>query len=390
MIKKLLPAIAFYFLAIFPAYAEWDSAGVQALPYLYHEQELKADVNALDAELKKLYLQRLRDYYLAEVNRQPYITQTFPEPLVYDDLSSQYVTVFQDIQNDFLRRVDADKDGLLSRLERDERQAFRNQLSSAEMVQLKNFYLAMPVFFELPLSFYNYQRFAKDVEMQPKTDLPQRMALAQQLAELLRLQETHYVIEGDEVHLILPAIVGKNLTASLTNNFSPEQLSAMLEQAQSEAGQSYLHMKERAFRDRFLMLENIYRTAIAKTVDALPSIARALPQLSYPSIIRLRNRGSAPYQRREGTTYCQNVKLNCDTLVENQTELLQATNTCIREHFNIETDMLKKFTPGPNPSEGWAQPVDTNGLPVWAICHAWKNSTGACIVQCSRYLNHKG
>ncbi|MBI3418508.1 MAG: hypothetical protein HY053_00030 [Proteobacteria bacterium] len=277
MIQRFFLILFIYFAALTPAFAQWSSAAVQALPYLYHDDELRNDLAQIDKVLRKFYILQLQDYYLNEVNRIPAIAQNYAAPLTFDELTAEYVSLYQTLLNDFTRTVQDDKDHMASRMEEEERQAFKTELTSEEMVTLKEFYLSRPQFFDFPLSFSNFVRFAASVETQPKHDLAVRQPLAGRLAGLLRLQEADYAIQGDSLHAISPDIVEKNLRIMLANEFTAEQLENMVSLAESETGQKYLSMKDRAFKNRFLTLEEIYQRQLANTVDNLITKMATLP-----------------------------------------------------------------------------------------------------------------
>ncbi len=398
MIKQS-PLIALLFLIALPAHAEWDGAAVQSLPYLYHEPELKADLEAMDAGLRQASVDTLRSYYLASVNQQPYVRQSFPEPLIYDDLSGQYVSVYKDIENNFLRSVGAGEDDLFSRLEREERQDFRNNLTSPDMVHLKEYSLKMPAFFLLPLTYVNYVAYATDVEAEPKHDLTERYPLAQQLAALLRLREASYGFE-DDLHTISPDLVEKNLINTLTNNFTVEQLQEMLAEARSPAGQAYLRMKDRAFKNRVLRMRETYRVALAQAVDSMGNRIAALPQLNYQLIPRFghghggkrksQDHSGSPmaiyYDSgiRMGTTYCPDAHFDCQNLVPES--VVEAANDCVAKRFNVQQKIMVTLDKGPGGDDPCVFPGDIEHTESWAICCVKPSDKETCGLNCTRFI----
>lgn len=275
--KRLAPLVLLCFLAA-PAFAQtWSAEAVQSLPYLYHEADLKNDVQAMDAVFQKAYLQQFRDYYLAELSRNPVIVSSGLLPLSFENLSQDYTGLYQSLRQDFLNAVADDEDDLLSRLENEERQGFRNNLSSDDMVALKNFYLSNPAFFQLPLSFSNTQRFSEVIEADQKHDLAARLPAAQRLAEAFRPQEASYIIAGDELHAVPPDIIQKNLGNFLSNEYTLAKISDMTAFAESETGASYLQMQDQFFKNRFILLQELYRGNLARAVDNMRARISTLP-----------------------------------------------------------------------------------------------------------------
>jgi hypothetical protein len=277
--KRIALALFLLFVPL-PALAEtWDSEAVQALPYLYHEEDLRAELKALNQLFTRAYANQLKDYYMAEMEKEPAVITSKIQPITYDCLSPDYQQLLPLFQRGFAQNVaDAQLDFLANTLEV-ERQAYRAQLTSADMVALKNFYLDHRDFFYLPLTYANMSRFYQPIQPEPKTDLVERQAVAGPLASRFRLNETDYSLAGDEVHNIPADFVERNLTVYLANAFSLENLQAMDAFAASDTGLRYLHLQDLLFKNRFMGMQYLYQTALARAVDQLRANMNAQPPL---------------------------------------------------------------------------------------------------------------
>lgn len=285
--RRLVFLAALCLLPALPAAAQWTNQAWYALPYIFHEQEIKQDLEALNAALQKIYLGRIEDRYVAElVKRHILIEEGNLENLVLvEDFSRHgrktwiepgFQTVLIEvrstlgsIQSGYLTRVNDAREGLAVQLEKEERQAFQAGISSQDMVELKEAYLRQPKFFTLPLTYANARRFSGNIVADPKQDLAKRWALAEQLAEKFRLQKTDYHLGEEDFGDIRQETVQQNLAAYLSNEFSIAEMTRMLELAETGAGTAYLSLKDHVFRRRFTALSDIYRREYAATAETI-------------------------------------------------------------------------------------------------------------------------
>jgi hypothetical protein len=270
----------------------WSHLAVYALPYLFHDEEVKNELNLLSPLFEKAALTQLEDSYIRELTRQNIVIQqeVVGTPICIDDLrnrtngvylKNEDVRILQivsktygDIRKEFLDGVEVARDDLINRLNERERNAYKLTFSSDEMVELKDYYMKQPKFFTLPLTFANFTRFSKSIEPEQKHDIKERWPLVEQMADAFRLQQTSYDVQDATLYQPSPEIVQQNFAAYLNNEFTTADLSHMLAFTQSEAGTKYLRMKDKAFNNRVLLLKDMYRYQLANITTKLPGYIR--------------------------------------------------------------------------------------------------------------------